>query len=40
VYKYDIFLIHSLVVGHLVCFHNLVVMNSATINMGVPVPLE
>jgi hypothetical protein len=39
VYKYYIFLIHSSIVGHLSCFHSLVIMKSATINMGVQVPL-
>jgi hypothetical protein len=36
---YYIFLIHSLVVGHLGCFHSLAIVNSATINIGVHVPL-
>jgi hypothetical protein len=40
VYKYHIFLIHSSVVGHLGCFHNLAIMNSTVINMGVRVPLS
>jgi hypothetical protein len=34
VYKYHIFLIHLSVVGHLGSFHNLAIVNSAAINMG------
>jgi hypothetical protein len=34
VYRYHIFLIHSSVVGHLGCFYNLAIVNSAAINMG------
>jgi hypothetical protein len=38
-YIHHIFLIHSSVVEHLCCFHNLAVMNSAAINIGVKVSL-
>jgi hypothetical protein len=36
---YHIFLIHSLLFGHLGCFHSLAVVNSAIRNMGVQVSL-
>jgi hypothetical protein len=38
-YVYHIFLIHSLVVGHLGYFHGLAVVNSAAINMDMQVSL-
>jgi hypothetical protein len=37
--KYHISLIHLSVVGYLGCFHNLAIVNSAAINMGVQMPL-
>jgi hypothetical protein len=33
-------LIHSSVVGHLGCFHNLAIVNSSAISMDMQVPLE
>jgi hypothetical protein len=38
-YKYNILLIHSSIMGHLGCFHRLPILNSATIQMGMLVPL-
>jgi hypothetical protein len=38
--KYHVFWIHSSVVAHLGHFHNLAIVNSTAINMGVQVPLE
>jgi hypothetical protein len=40
VYKYHIFLVHLSVVGHLGCFHNVAIVNSAAVHMGVQVPLD
>jgi hypothetical protein len=40
VYKYHIFLTYSSVLGHLGSFYNLAIVNSASINTGVQVPLE
>ena len=40
VYMYHIFFIHLSVDGHLGCFHNLVVVNSAAMNIGVHVSFQ
>ena len=39
-YMYHSFLTHSSAYGHLGCFHVLVIINSATINIGVHVSLS
>ena len=39
VYIYHIFFIHSSVDGHISCFHVLVIINSAPMNIGVHIPL-
>ena len=40
VYMYHSFLIHSSEDGHLGCFHVLAIVNSASVNTGVHVPLS
>ena len=39
-YIYHIFFIHSLIYGHLYCFHVLVIVNSGALNIGMHVSFQ